>query len=400
MNKKIAILSGDGIGPEVMQEAIKVLDAIAQKYNHTFKYEEGLVGGAAYGHEELSQNSEQSATSSSESSAHPMANAHLPTKTITLCENSDAILFGSVGGPVDQQTNPKWKDSEKNSLLGLRKHFQLGINLRPAKVYSMLTHLSPLKADKLEGGVDMLIVRETVGGIYFGEHKTEDKEGNEQATDIMTYTRKQIEAPLHYAFQAAMKRRKKLTLVDKANVLDCSRLWRKIAQEIAPQYPEVELDFMLIDNAAMQVVRWPSAFDVVVTGNMFGDILSDVASTLPGSLGLMPSATLSTLSNSATQATSAEDAPSAPIHLFEPAGGSAPDIAGKNVANPIAQILSAALMLRYSFQMEEEAVAIENAVQKVLEFGARTGDIATPEQRASGKTLSTKEIGDKVVEAL
>lgn len=344
---QIAVLPGDGIGPEVMKEAIKVLEAL----NLDLEFEYGDIGGAAW----------------------EKHGEHLPEETVELCEKSDAILFGSVGGPVEDQANPKWKDAEKNAILGIRKKFNLGINLRPAKVYEILSHLSPLKPEIIEKGVDLVIVRELVGGIYFGEHKTE----GDKATDIMEYTEEPIETALKFAFQAAEIRDKKLTVVDKANVLDCSRLWRKVAQEMSAKYPEINLEFMYIDNAVMQIISNPSQFDVIATGNMFGDILSDAASVLPGSLGLMPSASLGEK-----------------LHMYEPIGGSAPDIAGEGIANPIAQILSAALMLRYSFNMEKEATQIEEAVQKTLSQGFRTGDIADAE------SISTEKMGDKIVENL
>lgn len=352
MKQKIAVLPGDGIGPEVMEQALRVLEKICEKFGHEFEYTHGLVGGAAY--EEHGE--------------------HLPESTLTLCDQADAILFGSVGGPVDQQDNPKWKDSEKNSLLGLRKHLGLGVNLRPANVYPILAHLSPLRPSIVEQGIDLVIVRELVGGIYFGTHETD----GDAARDVMAYTKKQIEKPVRYAFQAAQKRGKKLTVVDKANVLDCSRLWRRVANEIAPDFPDVDMEFMYVDNAAMQIVKNPSQFDVLVTGNMFGDIMSDVASTLPGSLGLMPSASLGDT-----------------VNLYEPAGGSAPDIAGRGIANPIAQILSAALMLRYSFGMEFEAQAIENAVQAALEAGARTGDLG-----GGADSIGTEEMGNMILDRI
>lgn len=347
---KIAIIPSDGIGPEVMVEAIKVLDRIAELYGHDFQYEEALAGGAAY----------------------DVHGEHLPQATIDLCRNSDAVLFGSVGGPVDQQDLPKWKDCEKNTLLALRAELELAVNIRPATIYPELTHLSPVKNEIIAGGVDLVIFRELLSGLYFGEHKTE----GDQAWDTMHYTSDQIRKPVKQAFQAAQSRRKKVTLVDKANVLDCSRLWRKVTQEIAQDYPDTELEFMYIDNATMQVVRNPSHFDVIVTSNIFGDILSDTASILPGSLGLMPSASLSDK-----------------VHLFEPIGGSAPDIAGKGIANPIAQILSAAMMLRYSFSMEHEAQAIEQAVAKTLASGLRTGDIA----EKGGEIIGTMAMGDAIV---
>jgi len=281
-------------------------------------------------------------------------------------------LFGSVGGPVEEQHLPKWRDAEKNALLGLRGEFQLAVNIRPACVYPFLAHLSPLKPEIINKGVNLVIIRELVGGIYFGEHKTE----GDTATDVMRYTVSQILKPLHFGFQTAQKRKKRLTVVDKANVLDCSRLWRSVTQTVKKEYPDVHVEFMYVDNAAMQIILNPSQFDVVVTENLMGDILSDAASVLPGSLGLMPSASLGNK-----------------IHMYEPIGGTAPSLTGKNIANPIAQILSAALMLRYSFNLEKEAQLIEKAVYRTLESGALTADIQVP-----GKpSLGTYQLGDVVV---
>lgn len=284
-----------------------------------------------------------------ETSSHPIGGAawdacgvHFPESTRDACKRSDAILFGSIGGPVDEASHPKWADAERNALLGLRKAFNLAVNLRPAVVYPMLASLSPLRPDIIAKGVDILVVRELVGGIYFGEHKT----SGSRAVDVMEYNEAQIEVALRYAFEASRSRSKKVTVVDKANVLDCSRLWRKVANTVSTEFPDVHMDFMLVDNAAMQIIRAPSQFDVLVTENMFGDILSDAASVLPGSLGLMPSASLGDT-----------------VHMYEPSGGSAPDIAGMGKANPIAQVLSGALMLRYSFQMETEAALIEKAIE-------------------------------------
>eukprot|EP00929_Paragymnodinium_shiwhaense_P014357 TRINITY_DN122262_c0_g1_i1.p1 TRINITY_DN122262_c0_g1~~TRINITY_DN122262_c0_g1_i1.p1 ORF type:complete len:385 (-),score=93.88 TRINITY_DN122262_c0_g1_i1:103-1203(-) len=360
-SKKIAVLAGDGIGPEVMAECTKVLKQVEKLYGHSFAFTDAPVGGAAW-------------AACEKAGEKP---THLPTSTIDLCEKSDAILFGSVGGPVNAQNDPRWKDCEKNSLLGLRKRFNLATNLRPSAVYPYLEHLCPLKKSIIDQGVDMLIIRELIGCIYFGEHKRE----GDKAHDIMEYTKDQIRIPVTFAFEAARLRRKKVTIVDKANVLECSRLWREVAKEVAPKYPDIELDFMYIDNACMQVIQNPSFFDVVATGNMFGDILSDAASVLPGSLGLMPSASLGDK-----------------VHMFEPSGGSAPDIAGKGVANPIAQILSGAMMLRYSFQMEKEAKAIEKAVEDVLRSGKLTGDLLEKDKR--DKAASTTQVGDAVVAAL
>lgn len=361
VEKKIAVLAGDGIGPEVMAEAVKVLKQVEKLYGHNFEYVEALCGGVAYAATEAAGETP----------------SHIPASTLETCASSDAILFGSVGGPVDQQHTSKWKDCEKNSLLTLRKRFNLANNLRPAQVYPFLAHLCPLKPELVEEGIDVLVVRELVGGIYFGEHKRE----GDKAWDIMEYTVEGIRRPVKFAFEAAMLRKKKVTIVDKANVLETSRLWREVAKEVAKDYPEVQMEFMYVDNAAMQIIQKPSDFDVMATENMFGDILSDALATLPGSLGLMPSASLGDT-----------------IHMYEPSGGSAPDLAGKGVANPVAQILSAALMLRYSFQLEVEAAAVEAAVNQVLESGTLTGDLIV---KGSDKTAcSTSQMGDAVVAAL
>ncbi|KAF0689892.1 Aste57867_18688 [Aphanomyces stellatus] len=351
---KIAVLPGDGIGPEVCDEAVRVLKLVGSLFQHKFEFHHALCGGAAY--DEFKN--------------------HLPQSTVDLVKSCDAVLFGSVGGPIDAQETPKWKDAEKNCILGLRKNFNLAVNIRPAKIYSMLPDLSPLKPSIVEAGVDMVIVRELISGIYFGEHSTDVENGI--ARDVMKYSEDEIRVPMKFAFETALHRTKKLTVVDKANVLDCSRLWRKVAKEVAQDYPTVALDFVYIDNAVMQLIKNPSQYDVIVTGNMFGDILSDAASVLPGSLGLMPSASLGDH-----------------IHLFEPIGGSAPDIAGKGIANPIAQILSGALLLRYSFHMEKEAALIEKAVDNVLVKGVRTGDLTR--DRSEGAVVGTKGMGDAIV---
>lgn len=362
VTKTVAVLAGDGIGPEVMAEAIKALKTVAERFDHTFIFDEAAVGGAAW--------------AAAEAAGQPPA--HLPDTTVELCARADAILFGSVGGPVDQQNEPRWKDCEKNALLGLRKRFELATNLRPSRVYPFLSHLCPLKPSIIGAGVDMLIIRELVGGIYFGEHRRE----GDKAFDVMEYTVAGVRTPMIFAFEAARGRRKKVTVVDKANVLECSRLWREVARDVAKDFPDVELDFMYIDNAAMQIIQKPSFFDVIATGNMFGDILSDAASVLPGSLGLMPSASLG----------------KSGLHMYEPSGGSAPDIAGKGIANPIGQILSAALMLRYSFGLEVEAAAIEQATEKVLMSGALTSDLLEEDKRAGA--VSTSAVGDAIVAAM
>lgn len=345
-------MSGDGIGPEVMAEAVKVLNKIQEKYNRAFEYQEALVGGSAW----------------------DKYGEHLPQESIEMAEKSDAILFGAVGGPVNAQNEPKWKGVEKTALLGLRKHFDLYANLRPSIVFAPLKNISILKPELVGDGFEIMVIRELTGGIYFGEHKTE----GDTAVDIMKYSRKEVKRIAKVAFEASMKRGKKLTSVDKANVLDCSILWRAVVEEVAKDYPEVTLEHMYVDNAAMQLVKNPTYFDVIVTGNMFGDILSDLSSTFAGSLGLLPSASLNE-SN---------------FGMYEPSGGSAPDIAGQNIANPIAQILSAGMMLKYSFGLIEEAEAIEQAVIKTLEAGFRTGDIYT-----EGDTkVGTSEFGDKIIE--
>lgn len=357
LKRTIAVLPGDGIGPEVMREATKALSAVAALRGHSFKFNWADIGGAAF----------------------DSCGNHFPEDTQNVCKASDAVLFGSVGGPVDAQHLPKWSNAEKNSVLGLRKLFGFGVNVRPAKVFPNLQSLSPLKEQVLNRGqVDMIIVRELLGGIYFGEHKTD----GDYASDVCEYTKELIVPPVEFAFKTAMKRDRKLTVVDKANVLDTSRLWRKIVNEIKPKYPDVAVDFMYVDNAVMQMIADPAQFDVVVTENMFGDILSDAASVLPGSLGLMPSASLG----------------SGSLHMYEPSGGSAPALEGLGVANPIAQILSGALMLRFSFGLEEEARLIEMAVDATLDEGARTGDLVSPDDKTgTEKLLSTSEMGDRIV---
>lgn len=362
MDKHIAVLAGDGIGPEVMEQALRVLTTIAEKFGHRFSTTHALAGGAAYDKYET----------------------HLPEETKSICRSSDAILFGSVGGPVSEMNLPKWKNCEANSILSLRKTFQFNVNYRPVRVIPELEYLCPLKKEVIDRGVDILFLRELLGDCYFGEHKTFNAEnGVRTATDLITYDEEQIASIAEAAFKAAQTRRKKVTSVDKANVLDASKLWRAVVKEVSLGYPDVVLEDMLVDNCAMQIVRDPSQFDVVVTGNMFGDILTDAAAVLPGSLGLLASASMN------------KDG----FGLYEPPGGSAQDIAGTGIANPIAQILSVALMLRHSFQLEEEARAIESAVETTLKEGYRTRDIVRsgePDQ----KVVDTRGMTERILEHL
>jgi 3-isopropylmalate dehydrogenase len=358
MEKNIAVLAGDGIGPEVMAASIKVLDVVAEKYGHKFSYTEALVGGAAY--DEFKE--------------------HFPESTHQVCKAADAILFGSVGGPVSEAHLEKWQGCETNSVLAVRKAFGFNANFRPARVYPQLTEICPLKSEIIGEGVDLLMVRELSGDIYFGEHKRYEVDGKRIGRDVAEYDDETVARIGHIAFQAAQKRSKRVTSVDKANVLTSSKLWREVMHEVAAEYPDVTYEDMLVDNCAMQIIRSPGQFDVVVTGNMFGDILSDAAAVLPGSLGLTPSASLN-----------AEG-----FGMYEPSGGSAPDIAGKGVANPIAQILSAAMMLRFSFGLVEEADAIERAVETALDKGVRTGDIQSPGTDAA----NTEEMTQAIIESL
>ena len=355
MKCTIAVLAGDGIGDEVMNEALRVLAVIADKFGHIFQYHPALVGGAAF--EKHSQ--------------------HFPDETRDICRSADAILFGSVGGPLSEMHLPKWKNCEANSILALRRTFQFHANFRPVRVFPALQDISPLRAEIVGQGLDILFVRELVGDIYFGEHKTFLRDGKRVATDVAEYTEEQIQAVAHVAFHAARKRRGRLTSVDKANVLDTSKLWREVVKEVAREYSDVVLNDMFVDNCAAQLMISPAQFDVVLTSNLFGDILSDAGAGLPGSLGLLPSASLN----------------KAGFGLYEPAGVSAPDLAGKGIANPIAQILSAALMLRYSFSLELEANAIEAAVHAALTDGNRTSDLAPRGVRS----VSTKEMTDAII---
>lgn len=360
MKKTIAVLSGDGIGPEVMSEAIKVLVKIAEIFGHEFIFQHALIGGAAWeNHGE-----------------------HFPEETKKICEGSDAILFGSVGGPIQEQGDAKWKDCEQNSILQLRKYFRFQTNLRPSKVYPALAESCVLRPEIIGNGVDILCVRELSGDIYFGEHRIEEQDGFRKAIDVMAYDERTIADIAHAAFQAARHRRKKVTSVDKANVLACSRLWREVVTEISKEYPDCQLEHLLVDNCAMQLMRCPTAFDVLLMPNMFGDILSDEVSVLAGSLGMLPSASFN----------------KGGFGLYEPSSGSAPDIAGKGIANPIGQILSAAMMLEYSFQLVRESRRIHRAVEKSLDQGFRTRDISTSSDRLS--PISTKEMGNIIIKNL
>ena len=339
MDRRIAVIRGDGIGPEVVNEAIKVLDAAAGKFGHTFVYEDLLMDGCsidAYGEP-------------------------LTDDTISRCKAADAVLMGSIGG--NTSTSPWYRlPADKRpeaGLLRLRKSLGLFANLRPALLYRELRGACPLREDIAAKGFDMLIMRELTGGLYFGERHTVEKDGIITATDTLTYSETEIRRIAVKAFDIAMKRRRKVTSVDKANVLDSSRLWRKIVDDVAKNYPEVSYEHMLVDNCSMQLVKDPSQFDVVLTENMFGDILSDEASMITGSIGMLPSASLNETK----------------FGLYEPSGGSAPDIAGTDTANPIATILSAAMLLRFSFDMDKEADAVENAVSQALSGGFRTADI-------------------------
>ena len=356
MEKQIAVIRGDGIGPEIVDQALRVLDAVAAKYGHTFTYTDVDMGGIAI-----------------DKWGEP-----LPAAMLDKCLAADSVLLGAVGGP-------KWdglsgdKRPEKG-LLALRAGMGLYANNRPAKLWPQLAAASPLKPEIVETGIDFIVVRELIGGVYFGSHTTAECAGEQKATDVMSYAEHEIERIGRIAFETARKRRKKVTSVDKANVLDTSRLWRKVMHRLAEEYPDVEYADMLVDNTAMQIVKDPSQFDVVVTENMFGDILSDEASMITGSIGMIPSSSLGEGSRG----------------LYEPIHGSAPDIAGQNKANPIGTILSAAMMLKYSFDLDEEAAAIEAAVNKALDAGLRTGDMM-----ADGCTpVSCSEMGDAILKNL
>ena len=356
MNKNITVLPGDGIGPEIVAEAIKVLDKIAEKYGHKFNYTYVDIGGCSI----------------------DKFGVPITEEGMEKCKQSDSVLLGAVGGPKWDGCDPSIRPEK--ALLAVRKELNLFANLRPTKLFPQLKDASPLKQEVVGGGIDLLIVRELTGGVYFGKRKTEEVNGELVATDIMPYSEHEIERIGRVAFETAMKRNKKLASVDKANVLDTSRLWRKTMHRLAAEYPEVEYSDILVDNTAMQLIKNPTQFDVLVTENMFGDILSDEASMLTGSIGMMPSASLS----------------SGTLGMYEPIHGSAPDIAGMNIANPLGTILSAAMMLRYSFDMAAEADAIEAAVNLVLDDDYRTGDIV----KEGCKKVSCTEMGSLVAERI
>ncbi|HLH79877.1 MAG TPA: 3-isopropylmalate dehydrogenase [Chthonomonas sp.] len=359
---KVALLPGDGIGPEVVGVAAEILTYLAERFGFTLQMEEALIGGAAY-----------------DRCGHP-----LPEHTLALCKESDAVLLGAVGGPKWDTVQPASLRPEVGALLPLRKELGLYANLRPAKLSSALAAASSLRADLVQDGLDILVVRELTGGIYFGQPKGRDADGL-RAVDTCVYTRFEIERILRVGFETARGRKRKLCSVDKANVLETSRLWREVAEQMAAQYPDVELSHMLVDNCAMQLVRDPRQFDVIVTENMFGDILSDEAAMLTGSLGMLPSASLG---DRQTQGGT--------FGLYEPVHGSAPTIAGQNIANPLATLLSAAMLLRHSLGETEAAEALERAVEKTLQDGLRTADIAAPGQ----PTIGTKEMGQAVRERI
>ncbi len=366
MNLNIVCIPGDGIGPEIVAEAKKVLHKVAQKYGHTISFQDILMGGASI-----------------DACGEPLTD-----KAIATAKAADAVLMGSIGG--NTSTSP-WYKLPPNlrpeaGLLKLRKELNLFANLRPAYLYEELKAACPLREDIIGGGFDMMIMRELTGGLYFGERSTKEVDGVLTAVDTLTYTENEIRRIAIKGFEIAMKRRKKVTSVDKANVLDSSRLWRKVVEEVAKDYPQVTLEHMLVDNCAMQLVKDPKQFDVILTENMFGDILSDEASMVTGSIGMLSSASLNDTK----------------FGLYEPSGGSAPDIAGQGIANPIATILSAAMLLRYSFDLDEEASAIEAAVQKVLKEGYRTIDIMPQEQekRSTVEQVGTVRMGDLIAERI
>lgn len=356
MKYQITVIKGDGIGPEIVEEAVKVLQKVEKVCGHEFCFEEALAGGCAY-----------------DATGDPF-----PQETLEKCLASDSVLLGAVGGKKWDNLPPHLRPEQ--ALFGMRKGMELFANLRPAVLYDEMKTASPLKSEILQQGMDIMIVRELTGGIYFGKRGTEVSDGLETAYDTETYNEAEIDRIVKVGFETAMKRGKKLASVDKANVLDTSRLWRKRVEMMKEQYPEVEVEHVLVDNAAMQLVRAPGQFDVMVTSNMFGDILSDEAAMITGSIGLLPSASLGTGTRG----------------LYEPIHGSAPDIAGQGIANPIATILAAAMMLRYSFGLEQEAQLMEQAVDKVLKLGYRTKDIARQGEQWVGTVQMGQLIADQI----
>ncbi len=355
MRYKIALLGGDGIGPAIINEGVKVLNSIEHRFGIKFEYEKALIGGCAY-----------------DDCGHP-----LPESTLSIAKDADAVFLGAVGDWKYDSLPPELRPEK--ALLGIRKALNLFANLRPVTVFDELTDASTLKENVIKG-VDIMIVRELTGDVYFGQPRgIEEINGERAGFNNMIYFEKEIERVAHVAFQTAQKRKKKLCSVDKANVLDASRLWREVVTAVSDNYPDVELTHMYVDNAAMQLIRDPKQFDVIVTGNIFGDILSDEASMLPGSLGMLPSASLSNNQKG----------------LFEPIHGSAPDLKGKNIVNPIATILSAAMMMRYSFGLDDAALLIEKSVKNILKMGYRTKDIYIPDT-AGTSIVSTTQMGDLV----
>ena len=356
MTKNIAVIRGDGIGPEIVEQALRVLDKVANLYGHTFNYTDVDMGGCAI-----------------DKWGNP-----LPEEMLKKCVESDSVLLGAVGGE-------KWNSvpgdmRPEKGLLRLRAGMGVYSNNRPAKIWKQLADASPLKKEIVDKGIDFIIVRELIGGIYFGEHTTTEENGEKKAVDVLSYTESEIERIGRIGFETARKRAKKLCSVEKSNVLDSSRLWKSVMHRLAEEYPDVELSDMLVDNCAMQIVKNPAQFDVIVTENMFGDILSDEASMITGSIGMIPSSSLGATS----------------CGLYEPIHGSAPDIAGMDIANPIGTILSAAMMLRYSFDMPKEADSIENAVSAVLDEGFRTADIMS----GGCKKVGCSEMGDLIISKL
>ena len=359
---RIAVLPGDGIGPEVMAEALRALEAVSERFGIEFAFSSHLVGGAAIDE----------------------TGAALPEDTLRACEESEAILFGSVGGPKWEKLPPN-EQPERGALLPLRKHFDLFANLRPSVCFPSLTHASPIKESIIEGGFDVLCVRELTGGIYFGTPKGREERGGESvAIDTMVYSKREIERIARIAFVAAEARRSQVTSIDKANVLENGLLWRETVTEVAGDYPDVKLDHLYVDNAAMQLIRNPRGFDVVLAGNLFGDILSDEMAMIAGSLGMLASASLGEVSADGHY-----------FGLFEPSGGSAPDIVGQGIANPVAQVLSAALLLRYALGLNDAATAIEKAVQQAIDSGLRTGDLYTSAEGT--REVNTVEMGDAII---